>query len=289
MKAKVAIVIPVYNSFESLKEAIKTLYNQTFLDWIAIVVNDGSTDLMPEFLSKLDTEKFIVIHLHENKGRGFARQTALTKVRELQIPYMCMLDSDDFYFSNKLEFQHNFMEQNKEITLLSSGMALSDKKNNLYSVIRPFEKETTFYFDSFVNFVQLPHASSIIRIKDIEGFNYNTSYRYSEDLDFLRRILFKKKFAFTPEIQYCYKRDNSFSFNKYFRSNIVNIKSFNNLDINLFQKVKYIITSFVKIGVVFILSIFGLQKYYLSKIGKIPTSIEYDRYEDFKEEIFING
>ena len=285
MKAKIAIVIPVYNSFESLKGAIKTLNNQTFLDWIAIVVNDGSTDLMPEFLSKLDIEKFIVIHLQENKGRGFARQTALTKVRELQIPYMCMLDSDDFYFSNKLEFQYNFMEQNKEITLLSSGMALSDKKNNLYSVIRPFEKETTFYFDSFVNFVQLPHASSIIRIKDIEGFNYKTNYRYSEDLDFLRRILFKKKYAFTPEIQYCYKRDNSFSFNKYLKSNIVNIKSFNNLDINLFQKVKYIITSSVKIGVVFILSIFGLQKYYLSKIGKIPTSIECDRYEDFKEEI----
>jgi glycosyltransferase involved in cell wall biosynthesis len=278
----IAVVIPVFNAQNSIKNTLKSLENQTFKDWFCIIVNDGSTDNTEEIISTLDVDKYLVVNFSKNMGRGSARQAALDKVRSLKIPYMCMLDADDFYYPDKLDFQFNYMETHTDITLLSSAMSLSDKNNNIYSVIRPFENEITFYFDSFVNFIQLPHASSIIRIQDIEGINYDITFRFSEDLDFLRRILIKKKYAFTPRIHYGYKRDNSFSFDKYFKSNSYNIKSFNRLEVNAFQKIKYVLTSVLKISIVFILSIFGVEKLYLSKIGKKPSLHDCKKYDDFK-------
>lgn len=278
----VAVIIPVFNSGITILKALESLEKQSFKAWRAIIINDGSTDDTLNVINKYSSKKIEIINLQKNHGRGYARQVGLERVREMKIPYMCMLDADDFYFPDKLEFQFNYMEQHPDVTLLSSAMALSDKNNNLYSVIRPFENETAFYFNSFINFIQLPHASSIIRIQDIEGVNYDKTFRFSEDLDFLRRILIKKKYAFTPRIHYGYKRDNSFSFYKYFKSISFNIKSFNRLEVSIFQKIKYATTSVLKTSVVFILSIFGVEKLYLSKVGQKPSLQDCKKYENFE-------
>ena len=107
--SSIAVVIPVYNGEISLLKSLQTLENQTYKDWIAIIVNDGSTDNTKKIIDILDNEKYIKIHLENNKGRGFARQQALEKIRALDIKYMCMLDADDWYYSDKLEIQFNFM------------------------------------------------------------------------------------------------------------------------------------------------------------------------------------
>jgi glycosyltransferase involved in cell wall biosynthesis len=41
---KVAIVIPSYNCLSYLPKTLDSLFNQTFTDYEAVVVNDGSTD-----------------------------------------------------------------------------------------------------------------------------------------------------------------------------------------------------------------------------------------------------
>ena len=76
------------------------------------------------------------------------------------------------------------MENNPEITLLSSAMSVASSKKQIYRVIKPYETWESFYCRSYTDFVQLPHASSIIRLKDIDGINYNTNFKFSEDLDF---------------------------------------------------------------------------------------------------------
>lgn len=40
---KVAVVMPVYNDYEYLEEAIKSILHQTYTNIVLIVVNDGST------------------------------------------------------------------------------------------------------------------------------------------------------------------------------------------------------------------------------------------------------
>ena len=44
MSDLVSIVIPIYNSGEYLEECLNSILLQDYMNWEAILVNDGSTD-----------------------------------------------------------------------------------------------------------------------------------------------------------------------------------------------------------------------------------------------------
>lgn len=277
----IAVVIPVYNGAFTIAKSIKSLENQTFKDWVAIIVNDGSTDNTQEIIDDLDNEKYIKIHLKENKGRGFARQMALDKIRELKIPYICMLDADDWYFNDKLEHQFSFMENNPLVTLLSNTILVEDEKQ--ISLIKPFNKNQFFTYNKYNNFIQLPHASSIIRMKDIEGINYDVNLRYTEDKDFFRRILLSKKYCFDTKISYCYNKEFSFSFLKYKKSLLADNQSFLKLQVNWISKFRFLSANYFKILVVKILIILHKEHIYFSKVNNKISNSDLKLYQNQKE------
>lgn len=263
MKNKIAVVIPVYNGEKSIQKALVSLELQTFSDWIAIIVNDGSTDNTEQILSKLNPNKFIVLTLKNNSGRGAARQVALEKIRELNLPYMCMLDADDWYYPNKLQIQYDFMEKNPEITLMSTSMIVNN--SNKIGVATPFLNFKKLKFDNYSNFILLPHGPSIIRMNGILGFSYEKSFRLSEDKDFLRKILLNKEYCFVPQITYCYNRESSFTYKKYKESLLVDNKSYCNLDTRFLSKFKYCSFNYLKLFLMKIIIFSGKTETYFSK------------------------
>jgi glycosyltransferase involved in cell wall biosynthesis len=256
---KIAVVMPVYNGEKSIQKSIASLELQTFSEWIAIIVNDGSTDNTAQILSKLNPNKFIVLTLKVNSGRGAARQVALEKIRELNIAYMCMLDADDWYYPNKLAIQHSFMEENCDIILMSTSMIVNNSKST--GVTQPFLDFKKLRFDNYSDFIFLPHGPSIIRMKDIINADYEKSFRFAEDKDFLRKILLHKEYCFLPEITYCYNRESSFSYKKYKDSLFIDNKSYFKLKNSLSSKLKYIFINCTKVSIV----------WYIIQTGKIET------------------
>lgn len=53
MSVKVSVIIPVYNVEAYVERCLLSLLNQTYTDFEAIVVNDGSTDRSGLILDKL--------------------------------------------------------------------------------------------------------------------------------------------------------------------------------------------------------------------------------------------
>ena len=49
---KISIIVPIYNSEESLAQCIESIIHQTFSNWELILVNDGSTDNSASICSK---------------------------------------------------------------------------------------------------------------------------------------------------------------------------------------------------------------------------------------------
>lgn len=96
-----SIIIPVYNVEPYLRQCLDSVLGQTFGDWEAVCVNDGSTDgslkILEEYAEK--DLRFKVIN-QENGGLSSARNTGL---REAQGEYVLFLDSDDWLESNALE------------------------------------------------------------------------------------------------------------------------------------------------------------------------------------------
>lgn len=100
----------MYNVKPYLDRCMKSVLNQTFVDWEAILVDDGSTDGSSELCdqySKLDS-RIKVIH-KSNEGLGLTRNCG---VRNCIGEYVFFLDSDDYIEQDALEILYEDIKKN---------------------------------------------------------------------------------------------------------------------------------------------------------------------------------
>ena len=97
----ISVVVPVYNAEATLAETLEALARQTFSDFEAILVDDGSTDGSPEILDRFCREdpRFRTISI-PNSGAFRAR---LAGIDESRGRYITFCDSDDVYLADMLE------------------------------------------------------------------------------------------------------------------------------------------------------------------------------------------
>lgn len=116
-KPLVSIVTPVHNGETFIADTVRTVCNQTQGDWEWIVVDDNSSDMtlakIEEAKRKIASQKVLtgeikVIHLAENSGAAKARNAGIAAARGR---YLCFIDADDLWKTNKLERQIRFMAE----------------------------------------------------------------------------------------------------------------------------------------------------------------------------------
>jgi glycosyltransferase involved in cell wall biosynthesis len=103
----VSVVIPTYNRWPLIAEAIQSVLAQTFKAFELIVVDDGSTDGTARLLSPGDSR--LKVLSQARAGVAAARNAGVTMSRG---KYIAFLDSDDLWSPAKLAVQANFMERN---------------------------------------------------------------------------------------------------------------------------------------------------------------------------------
>lgn len=278
-KGSIAVIIPVYNGEKTIDKSITSLINQTISNWFCIIVDDGSTDDTSIILEKYKKdERFVIISLPQNKGRGYARKIGLEKTKELGAEYMCMLDADDFYYPNKLQMQFDYMECHKNIALASYSIALIDNNFDIVSVLESFPIEKMLKFEIYKNCIEVPHASSIIRVSEIKNETFDESYRFSEDLDFMIRFLINKEYVFVPIICYLYSRECSFSLSKYKKSLDYKEKTYSKLSITRKEIFKLQLVNKLKFFYIVLLKLTGLIDLYIGRIGRKPYENEINNH-----------
>ena len=97
----VSVIIPMYNSEAFIKDCLDSLVAQTFTDFEAIIIDDGSTDNGARIASSYASSdsRFRVIG-QPNKSLSEARNTGLKIMRG---EYVTFIDSDDCVAPNFLE------------------------------------------------------------------------------------------------------------------------------------------------------------------------------------------
>src|SRR5713101_1862972 len=107
MTAEVSVVIPTFNSWPMLAEAVASVMAQRGVDLELIIVDDGSTDETAARLPGL-AEALGAAHRParilrtENHGPAAARNRG---VAEASAPLVAFLDSDDLWMPDKLKCQ----------------------------------------------------------------------------------------------------------------------------------------------------------------------------------------
>ena len=109
-KEKVSIIVPMYNAEKFIGKTIESVLSQTYKNWEMLIMNDVSTDnslaVVSEFAKKDD--RINVVNTKKNmgvvKGRNHLIDLANGK-------YIAFLDADDYWHSQKLEKQIQFMKE----------------------------------------------------------------------------------------------------------------------------------------------------------------------------------
>jgi glycosyltransferase involved in cell wall biosynthesis len=99
LMADVVVVIPAFNPGPHLSEAVASVISQSYAEWAAIVVDDGSSEDL-SYVELLDPR--IVVLRQENAGLSAARNAGIRATSE---PLIAFLDTDDLWLPSKLERQ----------------------------------------------------------------------------------------------------------------------------------------------------------------------------------------
>lgn len=112
----ISVVIPCYQQGRFLKSCIESLQSQTYKNWEAIIVNDGSTDFTESIAIEISAREPRVRYLlKSNGGLSSARNAGLQHSRG---EYVQFLDADDQLENRKFELQVAELEQHPNIDLV---------------------------------------------------------------------------------------------------------------------------------------------------------------------------
>ena len=123
----VSIVIPSYNHAKFIGKALKSVIEQTFTNWEAIIVDNHSTDDTEKILSKFNDNRIKYLKINNNgiiaKSRNFG-------IKEAKGEWIAFLDSDDWWTKDKLEIC--FKDINENVDFIYHNLEIIDGKSKLF-------------------------------------------------------------------------------------------------------------------------------------------------------------
>ena len=113
-KPLISIIVPVYNVEPYIRQCLNSILAQTFTDFEAVLVDDGSTDKSGAICDEyaVRDSRFVVVH-KQNEGVAKARITAFEHCKGELITF---IDSDDYVSPEYLEkLSKPIIESNADI------------------------------------------------------------------------------------------------------------------------------------------------------------------------------
>lgn len=114
---KISVIIPTYNRFYYLCNAIKSVNTQTYKNIELIIVNDASTqsEYYTEKLSQLVSENSIIINMKTHSSSYVGKDGRAAYIRNVGLrvatgDFISFLDDDDIWLPNKLQIQLDNMK-----------------------------------------------------------------------------------------------------------------------------------------------------------------------------------
>ena len=109
-----SIIIACYND-PDVVVAVKSAFNQTYLNKEIILVNDGSNEETDKAIESVSDLRDILIK-QENQGQSIARNNGITKATGT---YILNLDSDDYFENDFCWKAVEQFEKNKDIKIVT--------------------------------------------------------------------------------------------------------------------------------------------------------------------------
>ena len=186
------------NGEEYLREAIESVYAQTYTNWEIIFWDNASTDDTATIVQTYDS-KLKYFKGENTVPLGQARNLALEKC---QGDFIAFLDSDDVWFPRKLEKQIEIIQNNREIDFIYSNYykMINTQKDSMKLAYKRMQPEGDVFKD-FVFKYEVLISSVVVSKRAIKSLAewFDDRFNQLEEYDVFMRILYSQQAAYIHE------------------------------------------------------------------------------------------
>ncbi len=176
----VSVIMNCHNSSKYLREAIQSVYNQSYQNWEIIFWDNQSSDKSKAIALSFDN-KIKYFYSKDFTNLGIARKNATLKASG---KYLAFLDCDDYWFPKKLEKQVTLFENNGDNLGIVYGrteyLYMKKNKTKVFNKNKPLHQGNIFHqllYGNFISFV----SAVVDKNKFFEVGGFPDHLRHSTD------------------------------------------------------------------------------------------------------------
>jgi glycosyltransferase involved in cell wall biosynthesis len=193
---KVSVIIPAYNAMTYLPKTVESVFKQTFTDFEVIIVNDGSSDGIEQWVNTI-TDRRVKLISQKNQGAAAARNTGIAHAKGA---YIAFVDSDDLWEASKLEKQVYCLDNNPNVGLVYVWVASIDAKGNHLGKIYSNDSCGYVWEKMVQGNIVWSGSASMVRRDCFEKLGvFDQNLRFAEDWEMWIRISRNYSFAVIKE------------------------------------------------------------------------------------------
>lgn len=180
----VSVIINCHNGSEFLKEALNSVYYQTYKNWEIIFFDNASTDQSSKIAESFDS-RLKYFNVDNKISLGDARNKALSKAKG---EYIAFLDCDDSFLPNKLQDQVSIISQYDFDMCYGSAYYIDINSEILRK--RKVSNKNGQLFSSLLIKYDINMQTVMIKkaILDKHNLNFDSSLMFAPDYDLFMEI-----------------------------------------------------------------------------------------------------
>lgn len=184
-KPLISIIMNCYNGESFLREALDSVFGQTYSHWEIVFWDNASTDSSYE-IAKSYGPKVRCFRADNNTCLGEARVSA---VEQAQGDWLAFLDVDDVWLPQKLELQLAGLEGG-DFLLSYGGINEVDKELNFVRQLRP-KWASGWQLSNQLLYFEINLVTSMIHREKLQqlGLNFDPNMQASEEYNLYIRLL----------------------------------------------------------------------------------------------------
>jgi glycosyltransferase involved in cell wall biosynthesis len=193
---KVSVIIPAYNAMNYLPQTVESVLKQTFTDFELIIVNDGSSDGIEQWVDTI-TDNRIRLISQKNQGTATARNTGIAHAKGA---YIAFLDSDDLWEVSNLEKQVYCLNNNPDVGLVYVWVKSIDAEGNDLAQIYGNDAEGDVWEKLLQENIIRTGSAAMVRSDCFEKSGvFDQNLKFAEDWEMWIRIARNYSFAVIKE------------------------------------------------------------------------------------------
>lgn len=190
MKDKVSVIIPTYGKPDRLKTAIQSVCSQDYDNVEIIVVDDNDPET--EYRSQTESimlqfrdERVVYLKHPRNMNGAAARNTGIMKANG---EYICFLDSDDFYLTNRISDSVKYLNSNPQKMAVCCGVVIVT--NSCLKGLYEIDCKNDFCKELIQNTSLLGTGSNIFLRRECfeELIGFDETFQRYQDVEFMLRL-----------------------------------------------------------------------------------------------------